>query len=56
MAGKPRKGKQPAKGTTHESAKAPKLPQRQDLGIADLRPEHLAAIRRTPRPRQATTD
>lgn len=28
---------------------APQLPQRQDLGIGNLRPEHLAAIRRAPK-------
>ena len=49
----PPKASKPAKGTKSAKAKAsdsprvaPELPRRQDLGIGNLRPEHVAAIRR----------
>jgi hypothetical protein len=49
----PKTGK-PGTGTSNKAAGsprvAPQLPQRQDLGIGNIRPEHVAAIRRSPPP------
>lgn len=44
----------PGTGTSNKAAGspriAPQLPQRPDLGIGNIRPEHLAALRRAPQP------
>ena len=44
----------PGTGTSNKAGGSPRivpqLPQRQDLGIGNIRPEHVAAIRRSPQP------
>ena len=66
MAGKPQARKstlktgKPGKGTSNKADGspriAPQLPERQDLGIGNLRPEHIAAIRRSPKAAQRGDD
>ena len=49
--GAPSKAAKPAKGTKSGDAPvvAPKVPRRQDLGIGNLTPEHVTAIRHSPK-------